>query len=804
MARLNVGTYYKTAVDLHTSGKFKEARKLYNEILKTVPRHWESLYMIGQSYYQEYRFDSAIVFFDKGLEVNPKSIELRLQKSRAQIKIGRLEEASKSLNALVSENRQNPKVLFHAARALKETGKYEESISLYNELLELDPNHKQGLNNLANLYQQVFNFQKALEIYERIIELDPFFPMAYCNKAGLLQKMGHEKEAETLYRKTLKIDDKNHLAYFNLGVIESSRHNDVKALELLEASIRLDGQNPKYISTYAYNLYKNGDKEKGIGILNQLIKNGAKSEEPYVKLGKIYMQEQRFEKALKVLLLITEKNKYAWEAIFLCGIVADFTQQLELAERYLLQINQHPEFALRANMTLQLLYSKIGKIEKYEEMLSIVTRQLEWFVNGERKEDEIPVYNLMYFPFDQDLISSVLKKYTGNLIERVSYLRDETAFTYRKKANEKMKVGYLCPSFVMHPSAHLIIDTFKYHDRSKFEIYAYNLAKHEDEMTGQLKRSVDHFVNLEDLRIEDAAKKINEDEIDILISLSGYNFGMKMEIPALKPAPIQVLTMDWHGSLQGDFFDYVLKDEIVLTENHRADFSESVAYLPYSHFIRSEMTPSNKKVTRKDYGLPEDAFVFGCLNHTRKLSKTVVDAWVEILSQVPNSYLWLYSAGQEIVEHNLTTYFENKGIMSNRLVFCKKEFYKDHYKRMELMDLFLDTPIYNGHTTVLEALWMNVPVLTLQGESVNARLGTSFVKTAGLHELVTENINDYIKMAVDIASENKASMLRDQLKSSKSTSPLFNIEGATKNLEKAYMKMWEIYTNGEEPHDFKV
>ncbi|MEQ6169016.1 tetratricopeptide repeat protein [Ekhidna sp. MALMAid0563] len=804
MARLNVSTYYKTAVDLHTSGKFKEARKLYQEILKIVPRHWESLYMIGQSYYQEHRFDSAIVFFDKGLKINPKSIELRLQKSRAQIKVGRLEEALKELNSLVSENKENPKVVFHAARALKETGKYEESISMYNRLLELDPYHKQGLNNLANLYQQVFNFKKALETYERIIELDPSFAMAYCNKAGLLQKLGHEEEAEDLYNKTLAIDNKNHLAYYNLGVIESSRHNDNKALELLETAIRLDNHNLKYISTYAYNLYKNGDKEKGIGILNQSIKNGAKSEEPYVKLGKIYMQEQRFEKALKVLLLITKKNKYAWEAIFLCGIVADFTQQLELAERYLLQINKHPEFALRANMTLQLLYSKIGKVEKYEEMLSTVTKQLEWFVNGERKEEEIPVYNLMYFPFEQELISSVLKKYTGNLIERVSNLRDETAFTYKKKTNEKIKVGYLCPSFVMHPSAHLIIDTFKYHDRAKFEVYAYNLAKHEDEMTGQLKQAVDHFINLEDLKIENAAKKINADEIDILISLSGYNFGMKMEIPALKPAPIQILTMDWHGSLQGDFFDYVLKDEMVLTEKHRTDFNESVAYLPYSHFIRSEMTPSKKEVTRKDYGLPEGAFVFGCLNHTRKLSKMVVDAWIEILSQVPNSYLWLYSAGQQIVERNLTSYFEERGITTNRVVFCKKEHYKDHYKRMGLMDLFLDTPVYNGHTTVLEALWMGVPVLTLQGESVNARLGASFVKTAGLPELVTENINDYINRAVDIASGNKVSKLRDQLKSSKPTSALFDIGGATKNLEKAYMKMWEIYTKGEKPHDFKV
>ncbi|MEQ9466697.1 MAG: tetratricopeptide repeat protein [Ekhidna sp.] len=804
MSRVSINSYYQTAVDLHASGKFNEARKLYNEILKIVPKHWESFYMIGQSYYQERKFDLAIKFFDKGLEINPKSIELRLQKNRALIKMGNLDEALEGLKALVSENKGNPKVVFHTARALKETGKYQEAVSMYQHLLQLDPRHKQGLNNLANLYQQLFDYKKSLEVYEKLIEMDSQFAMAYCNKAGLLQKMGDENRAEEFYKRTLEIDPNNHLAYYNLGVIESSRHNNKKAIELLEKSIRLDSNNPKYISTLAYNLYREGEKDKGVGILNQLIKSGSKSEEPYVKLGKIYMQEQRFDMALKILLLITEKNRYAWEAIFMCGIVADFVQKLELAEERLLEINRHPEYSLRANMTLQLLYSKIGRVDKYDEIFATVAQQLEWFVKGEKKEEEIPTYNLMYFPFSHELVTAVLKKYTGNLIERISGLRKELNFTYQSETEGKLKVGYICPSFVMHPSAHLIIDTFKYHDREKFEVYAYNLAMREDDMTQQIRQTVDHFADLSDLKIEDAAKKINDDGINILVSLSGYNFGMKMEIPALKPAPVQVLTMDWHGSLQGDFFDYVLKDEMVLTESHRKYFSESIAYLPDSHFLRSEMKPGEKVVSRKDYDLPEDAFVFGCLNHTRKLSRQVVDAWAQILSHVPGAYLWLYNADQTLVQSNLIAYFAKKGIEGNRIKFCGKEHYKDHYSRMGLMDLFLDTPIYNGHTTVLEALWMNVPVLTIVGESVNARLGASFVQTAGLPELVVDNLDAYVKKAIEIGSGGKTGVFRERLQSAKASSPLFDIPGATRNLEKAYLKMWEIHQSGEQPHDFRV
>ena len=182
----------------------------------------------------------------------------------------------------------------------------------------------------------------------------------------------------------------------------------------------------------------------------------------------------------------------------------------------------------------------------------------------------------------------------------------------------------------------------------------------------------------------------------------------------------------------------------------------------------------------------------------------MVDAWVEILREVPNAILWLYNVGQKEVECNLKEYFESKGISSSRIVFCGKVYYKDHYRRMALMDLFLDTPVYNGHTTVLEALWMNIPVLTIQGKTVNDRLGYSFVKTAGITELVAKDINEYVQKAIEIGKSGTAGTLSEKLKKSKPTSPLFNTREATLNLEKAYLKMWEIFLRGEKPCDFKI
>lgn len=804
MNKVSINTYYQTALDLHKSGKLREARKLYADILRLRPKHLESIYMIGQSFYQEAKYEQALTHYDQGLNIHPNHIDFSLQKGRALIKIGALEEAKKCFDSLIQQNKENPKVLFHAARNLKELGQFKEAAELYEKVIDLKPDHKQALNNLGNLYQQIYDYERSLSCYEKLIEIDRSFAMAYCNKAGLIQKLGKIDEAEELYNQTLELEPNNALAIYNLGVIENSRHNHARALEFLKKAIELSPTNEKYISTYASTLYNEGKKKEGLDILKRLIDSGTRNEEPFLKLGRIFMQNFEFNKFLKLMIPYLEVNPYAWESTFLAGAVLDFAQHLDQAEKFLSRVEQHPEYALRANMTLQLLYSKMGRVDKYEEMHKRVSLLLKQFVSSDRNDDEIPVYNLAYYPFDLALAAEVTRKYTDSLIKRVTPLREKLGFTFQPK-KDRIKIGYLSPNFRTHPDAMLSKDLFKYHNREKFEVYAYSLRKADDEISNEIRNNADHFIDLDDMKIEDAAKRINDDGINILISLSGYNFGMKMEIPALRPAPVQANYMGYNETLQSDFFDYAFGDEVAFTAQNRKYFSEAIAMLPPSYFLNAEMVPSEKKVKRKDFNLPEDKLIFGCLNHPRKLSHWVVDAWLQILSKVPNSILWLYDADQPSVRDNLRKIAAEKGVETERIIFCGKVPYREHYRRMELIDLFLDTPVYNGHTTCLEALWMSVPVLTIQGESVSSRLCSSFLTAMEMPDMIACSMEDYVFKAVEIASmEERLGALKEQIKKARKTSSLFDTALLVKRLESSYDQMWALYEQGEKPQDIKV
>ena len=56
----------------------------------------------------------------------------------------------------------------------------------------------------------------------------------------------------------------------------------------------------------------------------------------------------------------------------------------------------------------------------------------------------------------------------------------------------------------------------------------------------------------------------------------------------------------------------------------------------------------------------------------------------------------------------------------------------EHLKRFEIMDLFLDTFPYNGHTTVIEAIRRKVPTNNINGWSFASRVAGSILNAIGL------------------------------------------------------------------------
>ncbi|NJL58352.1 MAG: hypothetical protein HC887_00590 [Desulfobacteraceae bacterium] len=140
--------------------------------------------------------------------------------------------------------------------------------------------------------------------------------------------------------------------------------------------------------------------------------------------------------------------------------------------------------------------------------------------------------------------------------------------------------------FRNHPVAHLISGLFKLHDREKFEIFCYSYGADDGSAyRKKIQKDCDCFADIRTMGHAQAAQKIYEDRIHILVDLTGYTRGIKMEICAMRPAPIQVNYLGFPGTSGAEFFDYIIADKTIIPPEHTRYFTEKVVYMPHSYQV---------------------------------------------------------------------------------------------------------------------------------------------------------------------------------------------------------------------------
>jgi predicted O-linked N-acetylglucosamine transferase (SPINDLY family) len=147
-----------------------------------------------------------------------------------------------------------------------------------------------------------------------------------------------------------------------------------------------------------------------------------------------------------------------------------------------------------------------------------------------------------------------------------------------------------------------------------------------------------------------------------------------------------------------------------------------------------------------------------------------------------------------------------RGVAPERLVFAPfVESDADHLARLRLADLFIDTLPYNAHATACDALWAGVPVLTVKGNGFPGRVAASLLTALGLQELIAPSLDAYEMAARRFGGEPQ--LLRDvkeKLARKREAMPLFDTARFTRNLERAYITMWERAQRRLAPASFRV
>ena len=342
-------------------------------------------------------------------------------------------------------------------------------------------------------------------------------------------------------------------------------------------------------------------------------------------------------------------------------------------------------------------------------------------------------------------------------------------------AHQRIRIGYLSSDLCSHAVAILTAELYELHDRSRVEVYAFSWSREDNSpLRARVVGAMDHYIRIDRMTDEEAARCIRAHEIDVLVDLHGLTLGARADILGWRPAPVQLTWLGFPGPTAIPCIDYVVADDFVLPTQLEPHFTEKPLRMPHTFQINDRQRAIGPTPTRAASGLPDDKVVFCSFNSNFKFTSDLFDAWMRILARVPDSVLWLV-ADADATRVNLVREAEARGIDGNRLLFAARVAPADYLARFRLADLFLDTNPFNAGTTASDALWAGLPVLTWAGQTFCSRMAGSLLRAVGLPELVTHSLEDYEALAIALGNDRpRLAALRARLAAKRDTSPLFD------------------------------
>lgn len=746
------------------------------------------------------------------------------------------------------------------------------ALMYYNYGLNIDQKHAHLFTNLGSLLKDIGQLGTAIKMYERAVACDGTFDIALANLANAVKDQGRVADAIVYYKRAVLANPDFAEAVCGLatalnsvcawdgrgGICASDFMRDrlhvdergmkkepsrpygwiSRVVEIVEKQLK-DGETwgsgtltPAAIDTLSHQLtlHKQSSGEDGRNLRNQALEN--------LRQALPYWYQQRWEGSRIVRLVERAIRQIGWQ--WYQDLYKDRKEypSRKYARPYLpnsLSPPSAPTVLPFHTFTAPLSAKQVRQISQRNALrISVCTLRSAWL--------------------------------------------PPTVFKPPPPPNPYLNVGYVSSDFNNHPLAHLMQSVFGLHDRSRVRAICYATTASDGSVhRHQIEQEAPVFHDASSWSVERLVNQIVNDNVHILINLNGYTRGARNEVFAARPAPIHMSFMGFAGTLGAEWCDYVFADTISvppetlspwrrnvdIDDRLRPDscvedaedwvYSENLIFARDTFFCVDhkqsapgvEKGPPNLKDPAKREAAWEEeqeerwklrrtlfpslsntAVILGNFNQLYKIDPATFDTYLQILKGVPNAILWLLRF-PELGEHNLKRYAEKWAgkQVADRIIFTDVAAKGAHITRASVVDLFLDTPECNAHTTAADTVWSGTPIITwgkwkykmcsrMAGSIVASALPEGPEGDEARRDLLVRGERQYVDTAIELAQglrypsgANPASKLghgkgrlmelRRILWEGRWTSRLFDTKRWVRDLEDGYWSAWEKWEKGE-------
>lgn len=231
------------AVQLHQTGRLREAEAIYQQILHIQPDHADALHLLGLTNHQLGKHDLAHILIKKAISLNPMAPNFHNNCGEVCRTMGRLDEAQKCYEKALKLQPHFPEAHRNLGLVYLAKGSPDRAISCLREAEKRFPDYLGIYFALGMAHQQQHQFNKAIASYDRGLEINPSDPTLLCAKGIALKGKGKLEEAIQHYLKSISLQPKVSELYNNLSRIYQQQSNLPKAIACLQKVVELQPDN---------------------------------------------------------------------------------------------------------------------------------------------------------------------------------------------------------------------------------------------------------------------------------------------------------------------------------------------------------------------------------------------------------------------------------------------------------------------------------------------------------------------------------------------------------------------------------
>ena len=677
---------------------------------------------------------------------------------------GRGKEAESIYRQVLAAHPQEPAALHGYGLLLNTAGHAAAAAGLIRQAVQLQPNDANFRVTLGAVAAATGNLPEAEAAFRRAIELRPNHPVANENLAALLSHLGRAAEAVPVAQRAVALAPGSYAAWCALSQSLLGLNRLDEALTAAGQAVNAAAAAKPPVPAYrahelaAHVLMGTGRSDEAIEAYRRAVSPEPGFAVAYSNLGNALQQRARTEEAMAALQMAVRLDPDLPDARNNYGnALKDLARLDEACDEYRIAVRQRPGTALFGSNLVYAMWFRQAC-----DPAGVLAESRAWAA------------------YHAEPLTAAAPPHTND-----------------RNPDRRLRVGLVSPDFRFHPVGRLIQPVIAHHDRSQVEIILFSGVVRPDELSQQMYAAADGVVDCRGATDEALAAAVRRANIDVLFDLQVHMSGTRLRAFAMRPAPVQITYLGYCSTTGMTGMDYVLTDR-TLDPYDGPDpaggavspvHSERLLHLDGCYWCYTE--PPGLPEANPLPALANGAVTFGSLNSFTKLNDGVLDLWSELLGGVPNSRLFLVVPGGPHRQAEVAAMFVHRGVPADRIRMTDIVAARDYFLLYQQVDVALDPFPYAGGTTTMDALYMGVPVVTLEGRWALARAGMTLLRAAGYPQWITATPAEYVRLATTLAADLPAlaehrRTLRDRLRAS----PLMDGPRFAADVERAVRRAW--------------